>query len=149
MWRADGTALPPLTEATSSESSLAWNHDSTRFASGRTGIRIWNLNSLERTIPTRDGLVRGLSWSPDKQTFLAAFQYSTIVQFNADTGEQEWVSVALASGEAATFSGAGELLHGTATAEDQLVYIVETNDDRQLTLSPAQFREFVKSGELP
>ncbi len=154
MWNSDGKPLasPSGVEGTY-VFALAWSRDSTRFASGGSRYQIWkDSGSLERTIASRSGTVRALSWSPAKgreHMLLAAFQHSTISNFDADTGEHEWTAVCLADDQAATFSAGGQLIHTTTSAETQLVYVVETNDDRMLTLTPAEFRDFVKTGQLP
>ena len=155
MWRSDGSEIPPPSGVLNHYLfAVVWNHDGTRFVSGGDHgfLQIWKASgNLERTISAGAGhsSILSLSCSPNEQTVLAAHRDSTIQQLNLDTGEQDWIAVCLDDDQAATFSLAGQLLHSTPSAESLLVYVIETNDDRQLTLKPSEFRSFVNSGQLP
>jgi WD40 repeat protein len=77
---ATGKQLRTLSGQDSMIFCLAWNHDSTRIASGGSSILIWDALSGEilRNIRSFYGFVNGVSFSPDGK-HLATAQYNKAV----------------------------------------------------------------------
>ncbi len=89
------------------------------------------------------GYVTDTTWNRDGSLVMSSADNGTIHAFSPRTGRCVWIALPLADGQAALFSGAGELLWASSKAEEQLVYAVEKADQKDVVdlLTLAEFRQ--------
>ena len=125
--------------------ALAYSPDGTNLAVSRifggspSVVSIWDLRADEtlHTLPLA-GRVRVLSWSPDGQ-LLAAPDYGCRLRFwDMQSGELHAVLLRWHGEEGIVVRHDGHYCVTPGVA-DQLVYVGQTSDGRQLTLTPDEF----------
>jgi hypothetical protein len=88
-----------------------------------------------------------VGWTPDGKWLISRSEDGTIRKWNAETGDPDWVILQVPGGRSITFSAAGEILHGDPdVVEQNLVYLVETDEARLEMLKPSEFRKYLAIG---
>jgi WD40 repeat protein len=130
--------------------SVCWNADGSRVAcfsalddsiwilDGKRGLQLEELPCPWRT---------SITWSHDGRHLYAGTRLSTIVSWHGETLQPEQVFLLLPQGRSITFSAAGQMqpTQYETLIDEKLVYAVEFDDGRQVTLPPPQFRELVQN----
>jgi WD40 repeat protein len=116
--------------------SKAWGPVQLWSREGETLAEFWHYLSRQRQT------IRPAScWTPDGQNFFTASFDSTIRAYHADTAAPQWIGVNLPDGKSVTFSPEGKILHGDPeTIEEELVYLVETDQGTLDILKPSEFK---------
>jgi len=108
-------------------------------------VKLWEIDGRAGPVlKGHDDGVFSVAWSPDGQWLASGSWDSTMLLWDADSGEPEWVAVLLKDGQSVTLSSAGQILHGDAEIiEKELVYLVETPTGTMELLKPSEFQERV------
>jgi serine/threonine protein kinase/WD40 repeat protein len=139
-------------------SPAAWSPDGRWLAMETANPNVVRLSNVEgrRGLSFRGlGDVQTLSWSPDSRQLAMGLGDESVAVCDAQTGQAVWIGVHLTGGEAAVFSGAGQLLPGQEKKMDvldqHLAYVVEHPDGRMEVVKPSQFpaRAAELAGQAP
>ncbi len=146
LWSADGKLIRLMGAPGNILRGVSWSPDSQYVAAGGYDflVHVWNVQGdSSPEMRGHRGYVFDTTWNQDGSLVLSACEDSTIRAWNPRTGQCVWIALPLADGQAALFSGAGELLWATSKAEEQLVYAVEKADQPDVVdiLTPAEFRQ--------
>jgi WD40 repeat protein len=144
LWDADGTPGPVLKGHEGEVRSVAWSADSRHLASGGVDrvVRLWNADGKPGPVlQGHEGAIWSVAWSRDGKRLASGSTDSTVRIHDAD-GEPICTIVVLTNDQSATFSAAGELLHGDPSVlAKELVYLVENEDGRIEVFKPSEFHK--------
>jgi len=152
IWSLVGEEIQVLRGHQHFVNTLDWSPDGTRIASGsrdRT-IRLWDPTGTPGPVFRTNGEVLSVSWSPDGKRLLSGDRNCGIVLWDPEAEEPVWNALLLREGNYATFSLAGEVLHGDPEViEEELVYLVEKPSGAMELLKPSEFQKRTKTPALP
>lgn len=127
-------------------SSIRWSPDSTRLAAWDTtgrdpAISLWFPDRTAIGVLKRhEDRVGSIAWSPDGAGLAAGG--GTVMLWDLETAEPQWVGVLFNDKRSVTFSAGGKVLHGHSDLiEQQFVYVVEDSGGRLDLLKPSEFYE--------
>ncbi|MCY2994187.1 MAG: hypothetical protein NTY19_40875 [Planctomycetota bacterium] len=123
--------------------SLAWSKDGNVLALGgldnSVQLRDPRTSALLRALPGHaNGVMQGLSISPDSKRLVAAGWGGIARIWNVQTGSPQGSVLQLANGQGALLSAEGHY-QGTDQAQEAIVYVAEQDDGLQVTLPPSEF----------
>ena len=132
-WRPDGTpgmVLPGHTP-------LAWSPDGQWLATGYQNVfRLWHADGTPG--PVLQGSDVGptsLAWTRDGRHLTLGCQANTILQWEVETAEPEWVALLLNDGKSVTFGPTGEVIYGEPkTIDEELVYLIQREAGKPMEL---------------
>lgn len=153
LWDAqkDASEEPPP-EQPAGVYAVAWRPGSTELLIAGTARKVYKQEDGGKWRPTTwapdktEGpwelsMTDSLAWSPDGRMLVSGGTDCKLCVWDARSGDLLWTTVLLPKGQAATFSGAGELLHRTPEADKELVYLLEKSYRQYELLTPAEFHK--------
>jgi WD40 repeat protein/tRNA A-37 threonylcarbamoyl transferase component Bud32 len=152
LWANDGVAGPVLRENHRVVSTVSWSPDGQWLASSvGNEVHIWYTDGVAGPVlPGHDEFIIAVAWSPPDGRRLAACSHSEVLYlWDPESGTLDRFAVAMRGPKSITFGGGGRVLAGDpALIERELVYFIEEEGGRRLTLKPSEFaRRF--PGALP
>ncbi len=133
--------------------AVCWSPDSKRLASGGLdgALQLWDLEGKAGpACRTHIGTVLSLSWARQGNRLASSGNDGTLRVCAADTLKPLWTAAVFPSRRTAVFSPAGQVLHGhPATADEDFVYVVQTDAGRFELYTPTEFRKKALQGGQP
>jgi len=142
LWSPDGAAIGVLKGHEDRVATVAWSPGGERLASASWDktVRLWSAHGEPGPVLKHQQGVGSIAWSPDGSKLASGSD--TVMLWDLDTVEPQWVGVLFSDKSSVTFSAAGKILHGHSDLiEQQLVYVVENSGGRLDLLKPSEFYE--------
>lgn len=152
LWNMDGEVVQAFPTSHNHIRSIAWSPGGERFiaASHDHTLQLCELDGTSQLITDHDGPAFSVSWARKGNRIASGSLDQTLIVWDADTAEPEWVGVMLyGDKQAASFTAAGKPLFLTEDVADELVYIVERVPGRQELWSYGEFQEYLATGQSP